>query len=134
VPNICSDKIGTLAQNELKVVAGVINAGGKVIDPQQGGNASTDLSTSVATLGDYPQCPATDAGALISHPIPTSSTACQSQDTEAGSFVGSKTEAALSTFARRSPRTTLFSVKHSETRVMEVFWFDRSRQCMIAVV
>ncbi|KAE8336893.1 hypothetical protein BDV24DRAFT_141011 [Aspergillus arachidicola] len=130
--DICSDKTGTLTQNKMTVVAGVIGTTGKFVDPQQADSDATDPCTS-PTAVDYTRCLAPDTRSLLRQSISLNSTAFESDEAGTKSYVGSKTEAALLTFARDHLGMSQLDVERSNTKVVEVFPFENARQCMVTV-
>ncbi|KAE8140352.1 plasma membrane calcium-transporting ATPase [Aspergillus pseudotamarii] len=130
--DICSDKTGTLTQNKMTVVAGVIGTTGKFVDPQQVDNDTTDPSTS-PTTSDYTRCLAPDTRSLLRQSISLNSTAFESAEAGIKSYVGSKTEAALLIFARDHLGMSQLDVERSNAKIVEVFPFENARQCMVTV-
>ncbi|KAE8352706.1 plasma membrane calcium-transporting ATPase [Aspergillus coremiiformis] len=130
--DICSDKTGTLTQNKMTVVAGVIGTTGKFIDPRHVEGNLTDLFTS-PTAGGYTQRLASDMKSLLKQSISINSTAFESDEPGINSFVGSQTEAALLAFARDHLGMGPLDVERATANVVEVFPFENSRQCMVTV-
>ncbi|KAB8204962.1 plasma membrane calcium-transporting ATPase [Aspergillus parasiticus] len=130
--DICSDKTGTLTQNKMTVVSGVIGTTGKFVDLQQADSDATDSCTS-PTAVDYTRCLAPDTRSLLRQSISLNSTAFESVEAGIKSYVGSKTEAALLTFARDHLGMSQLDVERSNAKVVEVFPFENARQCMVTV-
>ncbi|KAE8377717.1 plasma membrane calcium-transporting ATPase [Aspergillus bertholletiae] len=126
--DICSDKTGTLTQNKMTVVAGVVGTTGKFVDPQQADSDAADPSTS-----DYTRSLPPDTRLLLRQSISLNSTAFESIEAGTKTFVGSKTEAALLTFAQDHLAMDQLDVERSNAKVVEVFPFDNARQCMVTV-
>ncbi|KAB8228250.1 E1-E2 ATPase-domain-containing protein [Aspergillus alliaceus] len=126
--DICSDKTGTLTQNNMRIVAGVLGTAGKFVDPQH----CTDPSIS-PTISGYTRCLAPDMRSLLRQSISVNSTAFESDEDGVKSYVGSKTEAALLAFARDHLGMDVLDVERSNTNIVEAFPFENSQQCMVTV-
>ncbi|KAF5865867.1 hypothetical protein ETB97_001934 [Aspergillus alliaceus] len=126
--DICSDKTGTLTQNNMRIVAGVLGTAGKFVDPQH----CTDPSIS-PTISGYTRCLAPDMRSLLRQSISVNSTAFESDEDGVKSYVGSKTEAALLAFARDHLGMDVLDVERSNTNIVEAFPFENYQQCMVTV-
>ncbi|KAH7310594.1 hypothetical protein B0I35DRAFT_357918 [Stachybotrys elegans] len=108
---ICSDKTGTLTQNQMSVVKSAIGASG--------------LESEVDCAGLHD-----DAKALLRASFALNSTAFESE----GEYVGSSTETALLRFSRDSLGMGPLAEERHNGHVVELFPFSPQRKWMAAVV
>ncbi|KAK6529237.1 hypothetical protein TWF281_008418 [Arthrobotrys megalospora] len=127
---VCSDKTGTLTQNKMTVVAGVLgkdlhfgaqNSGvGKKHDEMPMNEVNGRLSEEVK--------------ALLVQSITINSTAFEGEEEGKPAFIGSKTETALLGFARDHLGMGPLAHERSNASVVQLVPFDSARKCMAAVV
>ncbi|KAL1964515.1 hypothetical protein VTN77DRAFT_6941 [Rasamsonia byssochlamydoides] len=129
--NICSDKTGTLTQNVMTVVAGTIGTASQFREEDP--VSRTMPAEGVSTAGFIHSLSA-DVRSILKQSIVVNSTAFEAEEGGTWSFTGSRTEAALLTFARRYLGMGPLDVERSNTKITRLFPFDASRKCMITVV
>jgi P-type Ca2+ transporter type 2C len=148
VTNICSDKTGTLTQNKMKVVAGIVGSSQLFNDnlgvsqttidleaasPQEIRAASAAISDPVGGFigGDLID----DVKEMLKQSIVANSTAFEGPG-EGGmkTFIGSQTETALLVFARDHLGIGPLSIERSNIKIVQLIPFDAKRQCMGTVV
>jgi Ca2+-transporting ATPase len=123
---ICSDKTGTLTQNKMSVVAGTISkyAEFSAVGDQLAGKTPTQV---VATFSE-------PVKNLLLNSIAINSTAFEGQEDGKATFVGSKTETALLTFAQDFLGMSSVQEEREAVKIVQMIPFDSGRKCMGAVV
>ncbi|PGH01481.1 calcium-translocating P-type ATPase, PMCA-type [Helicocarpus griseus UAMH5409] len=142
---ICSDKTGTLTQNKMTVVAGTIGTasrfGDKVIQEgsaQNGNNESGD-NPAITTGTDVSstECIATLSSSvkdILKQSIVLNSTAFEGDEDGVPTFIGSKTETALLSFARDHLALGSLNEERSNSETVQLVPFDSGRKCMAIVI
>jgi Ca2+-transporting ATPase len=140
---ICTDKTGTLTQNEMTVVAGSVGIHAKFVrrlnenrtragDEERSGPNSRDFAVDMSNLN------ATLSPQLIelfNASISVNSTAFEDVDHESGPpvFVGSKTETALLNFAKTLGWANYKAIRDA-ARIVQMIPFSSERKAMGCVV
>ena len=126
---ICSDKTGTLTQNRMTVVAGIMGSKSsfaRQIDLMEG-ETSLPFATAFSALS-----PAVRNLLLQSYAI--NSTAFEGQENGSLTFIGSKTETAILTMGKEYLGMGPIAEERAGANVVQMIPFDSDRKCMGVVI
>ncbi|KAF8860891.1 P-type calcium ATPase [Acephala macrosclerotiorum] len=142
VTSVCTDKTGTLTLNKMTVVAGTLSTGFRFADAEdalhqnqergnQGPSASDAADVPVSTLALRLS---TETKKLLVQSIAINSTAFESREDGKQTFIGSKTETALLSFASTFLGMRPVSEERANADIVQMIPFDSRRKCMASVI
>jgi len=124
--NICSDKTGTLTQNKMAVITGALEQG---LEFRDTADASTE--SKMPSPLDIISNLAPEFKILLYQSIAINSTAFEGENQ---TFVGSNTESALLSFAKKYLELGSVATERSKHKIVQLIPFNASRQCMVSVI
>ncbi|KAF2137465.1 uncharacterized protein K452DRAFT_235815 [Aplosporella prunicola CBS 121167] len=130
---VCSDKTGTLTQNKMSVVAGIVGTSDEFTDGMPSALAPTsEKDLPRPTANRLMSSLSEDVRALLRMSFALNSTAIETGDR--GKFLGSSTETALLRFASDNVAMSALSEERANGNVVEMVPFDSNRKWMAVII
>ncbi|KAL9026686.1 MAG: hypothetical protein Q9196_004682 [Gyalolechia fulgens] len=127
---ICSDKTGTLTQNKMTVVAGLLGTEINFGRDMEMSNEDKTILPLAAAFGKLSQ----NVRSLLLQSVAINSTAFEGEEDGRATYIGSKTETALLTMAKEFLGMGPIAEERAGVEVVQLFPFDSDRKCMGVVV
>jgi P-type Ca2+ transporter type 2C len=138
---ILSDKTGTLTMNKMTVVVGSLGtacqfgAPKETTNQDQGdGERGASGNNRGVSFSEFASLLSTEARDILLQSIAVNSTAFEGEEDGKHTFIGSKTETALLSFAREHLGMGPINVERKNVNVVQMFPFDSSRKCMASAI
>jgi Ca2+-transporting ATPase len=128
---ICSDKTGTLTQNKMTVVRGTI---GINVDFTASNSDEIAEPKAIKSTREAINGLSIRVKNLLTQSIVVNSTAFEGAEDGVQTFIGSKTETALLTFAKESLGMGSVAEERANSTITQLIPFDSSRKCMGAII
>ncbi|KAL2801543.1 hypothetical protein BJX63DRAFT_417160, partial [Aspergillus granulosus] len=130
---ICSDKTGTLTQNKMIVVAATLDTASQFGGQPSLNNAASAPGSRALSALEFVSTLSPSTKNHLLQSIALNSTAFESDRDGVTTFIGSKTETALLSFAREQLGLGPVAEERANTEIVQMFPFDSSRKCMAVV-
>lgn len=147
---VCCDKTGTLTTNRMTVCAGIVGVAGRFLyegsqpvgsesrmtsrpnshTTMEGTQGDSTWIDEVVSTGKFCSLLASDVRDIMVKSIAINSTAFEGEEDGMPAYIGSKTEAALLSFARDWLGMQPLHEERANAEVVEVYPFNSSRKCM----
>jgi Ca2+-transporting ATPase len=131
---ICSDKTGTLTENKMSVVAVTLGTTSRFGEQPSSNDAASAPSPGTLSASKFISSLALSIKNHLLQSIVLNSTAFEGERDGVTTFIGSKTETALLSFAREQLGLGPVGEARANVKIVQIFPFASSRKCMAVVI
>ncbi|KAL6230523.1 hypothetical protein BDW75DRAFT_244725 [Aspergillus navahoensis] len=130
---VCSDKTGTLTENKMSVVAATLDTKSQFGGQPSSNNAASAQGSGTLSASEFISTLSPSTKSHLLRSIALNSTAFESDRDGVTTFIGSKTETALLSFAREQLGLGPVAEERANAEIVQIFPFDSNRKCMAVV-
>ena len=130
---ICSDKTGTLTENVMTVVGGILSRGAVTFGSDRSFHQVADDHETSISMAQLSSALHAQVRELAKESIAINTTAFEGEESGKPVFIGTKTETALLDWARQNLGLGPLATERANYPLVELFPFNSRRKCMGAV-